>query len=227
MEQRERALDRQRRDVLEDRIRATLHDVPDAGELELLCDIVQQFRDPSFPYAATAEWQYVTGRDDLGRGDLVFADRTGVLYTTDHPPCSVLILEVKYEVVDRDRRNNIGERNRQHRRDGAAQVQRSMRAWSQRHPYDNLWGAYYSNTTGRYFSAARMNDPDTTLELVMDLDQPQQTANVVVEATDDRRDPTQSTDGWGWLALGAVALGAAAVGTGIYAANRDRRNDRQ
>jgi hypothetical protein len=95
-----------------------------------------------YPFAVAAEWEFVPGLTNLGRGDLVFASKP-VKYNVEHEPCRVLVVEVKHLTTasgktGRSRRTIM-------RKKVEAQMRQAMDAWSQRHPQDEVFGAVYTN----------------------------------------------------------------------------------
>jgi len=213
--------DEERRAFLESKIRYTLRDIPDAGEVDLQCELLQRLRTDTFPFAADAEWQYVDGRDDLGRGDLVFASAGNVQSRGSHAPCEVLIIEVKFERPLPGNTSRVA--NRQRRVLGAEQVQRSMQAWSQLHPSDDIWGAYYSNTTGESFDAVSFWDRERRLELRNPLyASPSGVQEAVVQVDQQPADREEET-GWGTLGAAVGAGAIAVVFAAYYWHQRNRR----
>jgi len=215
--------DEERRAFLEGRIRETLGSIPDAGEVDLQCELLRLFLDETFRFAADAEWQYVAGRDDQGRGDLVFASARNVESHGSHAPCKVLIMEVKFETPRPGHTARVANHNR--RAYAAQQVQRSMQAWSLLHPNDDIWGAYFSNTTDEFFYAVSFLDSSIRLELRNPLNP--FPADVGEAAVQVHPQPAErEEEGWGWGAWAAVGAAAVAMaGVAAYATNQRRRRD--
>lgn len=212
--------DEERRAFLESKIRYTLRDIPDAGEVDLQCELLKRLRTDTFSFAADAEWQYVDGRDDLGRGDLVFASARNVESRGSHTPCEVLIIEVKFERPLLGNTSRV--ENRRRRARGAEQLQRSMQAWSQLHPNDDIWGAYYSNTTGKSFDAVSFMDHERRLELRNPLYASPAGVEEAGVQVDQHLAEREEETGWGTLAA-AVGAGAIAVGVAYLWHQRNRR----
>jgi len=143
--------ERERRSELVRHVQVSQWGVPDAGERDLMCNFLRRFAADEFPFAAAAEWEFVPGRTDLGKGDLAFTDAAGVRYRRPHLPCNVLIVEVK--LLRRGTGRTTRVRNRQHRVHGQDQVWRSMRSWKTCHPNDHVVGALITNDTGATFAA--------------------------------------------------------------------------
>jgi len=214
--------DEERRAGLESKIRYTLRDIPDAGEVDLQCGLLKRLRTDTFRFAADAEWQYVAGRDDLGRGDLVFASARNVQSRGSHAPCRVLIIEAKFERPLPGQTSRVANHNRRAR--GAEQVQKSMQAWSQLHPNDDIWGAYYSNTTGESFDAVSFRDRDRRLELPNPLYASPAVVEEAVVQDDQQLAEGEEETVWGTSAT-VLGAGAIAIGVAAYFWNQRRRRE--
>ena len=148
----------QRRELLKAHVRAVRRGTPDRGEAQLVDHLLDSLDTARFPHAVDAEWEYVPGRSDLGRGDLVFSDRSDA-HRPDHEPAQVLVIEAKWLDV-RTGRNQRTDRT-QARRTAENQVRRSMEAWHNRHPNDTVWGCVYYNTSAASVEVERMDGGDS------------------------------------------------------------------
>ena len=92
-------------------------------------------------YVIAAEWDYISGRTDLGRGDLVLStspnhNLSNIQFGCEYPhiPCEVLIIELKH--LTQASGPNASEARRQARRTVERQVGHSVQAWRNRFPMD-------------------------------------------------------------------------------------------
>lgn len=143
--------------------------VPDSGEQAMLRTMLLDAVVMEFPFAVAAEWCFVPPYTNLGKGDLVFADRANVEYMTPHQsqpgtaPCKVLIVELKF-LGSRPGKNQCTKRTEK-RRKVEKQLTKAMDQWHRQHPNDEVHGIALEDPPflhGRY----------TTLPLYPDLHQP-------------------------------------------------------
>lgn len=117
------------------------------GEMELLRKTLTHFTSSEFPYAVEAEWDFEPGQTHKGRGDLVFASIPAARFSVPHPPCCILVIEIKCLTTATGKTART--RRRKSRRKVEDQIERSMRGWRTCHPGDKVVGAVITNDTLR------------------------------------------------------------------------------
>jgi len=208
------------------------------GQVPLeLVEVFQQLHwHTVFPVAA--EWDYVPGRMNLGRGDLVFCDfrlaATHADYTFGKPsrvgigPQTVLIVEIKI-VSDGSGRNQRVAR-RKARRYVENQVVASMNAWRTFRPGDSVHGVFctFQGDTCTVGQRHALPEPEVGLvraapfEVLRAQNQPRGRGDEELE-----QEVGQAAVVGGLLALGAMGMGLRYV-AGQYQDYREReRRERE
>lgn len=141
----------ERRRVLLERSTDLLDGTADAGEQEMQRFLLTNFAPPEFPYAIAAEWDFVCGFSNLGRGDLVFSSQPVDIVRHEAPhqtPVSVLVVEIKFIASGSsptNRRKRTGARQKVRE-----QIVAAMEAWQALHPRDTVHGLIYTNESTRH-----------------------------------------------------------------------------
>lgn len=121
-------------------------------ENELTRDLLKKQRHPDFPYVIAVEWYHDPYCEQVGKGDVVFANKP---FPSSHyqqlfrdeelkkSPLKVLIVEVK----------GIGSTGKRiKRRKVEEQIEKSMKAWRVMRPNDEIWGCIYSDEQKDWWS---------------------------------------------------------------------------